>query len=185
MAKYLVWNGYHLILIDKDETALQTGEEEIKRNLSEEVTYDLEIFKIHMAIFDEDKIQKLLATLEKWALIKYFINMKNVRLAKMNHKWFTEIGYKEVSQMSQENNHIVLCLLNIFLKSMVEHDKAAVINVVNSKNDDDDQLKTWDLMFYHTSRFNWEFINTINQTYPSIKTLNVITDFHELKDAGD
>ena len=87
--------------------------------------------------------------------------------------------------MSQENTHIVLCLLNVFLKSMVNNSKAAVINVINSKNDDENKLKTWDLMFYHTSSFNRSFIRTINETYPNIRTLNVITDFHEVKSNDD
>ena len=57
MAKYLVNNGHHLILIDKDENALEASETEIKKDLDEAITQDLEVYKLHMAIFDEDRIQ--------------------------------------------------------------------------------------------------------------------------------
>lgn len=61
-------------------------------------------------------------------------------------------------------------------------ENAAFINLTNTKNDEEHELISYDLLFYATSKFTKFFIDAFSKTYPTIKTLNVTTDYNKLKD---
>ncbi len=78
-----------------------------------------------------------------------------------------------------------MLLLNVFLKSMSKLSSAGMINVLNNKNDDLDELRNWDILYYSTSQFTSRFTESIHLNYPEINSINVVTDYHRLKTPED
>lgn len=140
---FLAKKRLNLILIDKDWETIEAAEKTIKERLEREGVdpRNMDIIKVQLSVFEEQNMSSLLENLSKKGEIRFFINTKNVRLAKKSQKRFQDLGHKEVYQIAHENIENFLCLLNVFLKSMSSVENAAVINVVNSKNDDMEWLK--------------------------------------------
>ena len=111
----------------------------------------LDIILVNVNIFDEAKLKNLVQILTEKSFIKFFINTKNVRLAKTNNKKFDEIGYKEVSLIQQENSQYFIALVNIFLPAIKSVPNGAIINAMNLKNENMMELRKWDIMFFSTS----------------------------------
>jgi len=64
--------------------------------LTEAEFNQIEVIKNPIEIFDETGMQSLVKNIEAKGRIKFFINSKNVRLAKKSQKKFDMISYKEV-----------------------------------------------------------------------------------------
>lgn len=60
----------------------------IKENMTEADFNKLEIIKVDIPVFDETSMQNLAKNIESKGWIKFFINTKNVRLAKKSQKKF-------------------------------------------------------------------------------------------------
>ena len=71
------------------------------------------------------------------------------------------------------------------MKTMAKTQNASIINLLNCKNDEPQDLMNYDLLYYSSINFTMRFIKTINKTYPNVATINVITDFHKIKTVAE
>jgi short-subunit dehydrogenase len=128
---FLASKGFNLILVDKEKEKMESCVKNIRENLTEAEFNKLEIIKVDIPVFDETNMQNLVRNIETKGRIKFFINTKNVRLAKKSQKKFDQISHKEVYQMIHENNENFVSVFNVFLKLMIKHGSSSFINLSN------------------------------------------------------
>ena len=148
---FLAQKGYNLILVDKEKDKMDSCVKTIKENMTESDFNKLEIIKQDIPVFDETAMQNLAKNIEAKGRIKFFVNTKNVRLAKKSQKKFDQISHKEVFQMIHENNENFVAVFNVFVKLMIKVENSAFINLSNFRIEELKEIMNYDLMFYSTS----------------------------------
>lgn len=87
---FLAKKRMNLILIDKDWETIEAAEKTIKERLEKEGVdpRNMDIIKVQLSVFEEQNLTSTVEKLSKNGDIRFFINTKNVRLAKKSQKRF-------------------------------------------------------------------------------------------------
>lgn len=83
-------------MIDTEKEKLDKAIQTIKESLHENEFKALEIIKMNTDTFEELNFVNTVKNIEQKGRIKFFVNTKNVRLAKKSQKRFEMINHKEV-----------------------------------------------------------------------------------------
>ena len=165
-AVYLARKGYNIILIDTEKDKLEKAYVTIKESLHENEFKALEIIKMNTDTFEEISFLNTVKNIETKGRIKFFINAKNVRLARKSQKKFEMINHQEIYQIILENVENFSSVFNIFAKSMMKVENAGFINISNNKNDDENELINYDILYYSSLRFIHSFVRAFRKTHP-------------------
>ena len=165
-AVYLARKGYNIILIDTEKDKLEKAFATIKESLHENEFKALEIIKMNTDTFEEISFQNTVKNIETKGRIKFFINAKNVRLARKSQKRFEMINHQEIYQIILENVENFSSVFNIFAKSMIKVEGSGFINISNNKNDDENELINYDILYYSSLRFIHSFVWAFRKTHP-------------------
>lgn len=65
---------------------------------------------------------------------------------------------------------------------MLKVDNAGFINVSNNKNDNEQDLITYDILYYSSLKFINSFVDGFRKVNPLVKTLSIWTDFNKFKE---
>ena len=156
-AKFLSERGYALILIDRKMGDLDAAEAFLRENTKATLSLHKIPF-LQEQLVDQTKIQSVLADINAHGgFVKFFVNCKNLRLARKHLTPFDSVGLGQIVKISRENAEGFAGLLSLFVREMGKVTNACVINVRNIGEEEEKDLIGSDLMFYATSRFTTDF----------------------------
>ena len=179
--RFLAEYGYSLILIDREESLLNSAEKHILSEFPE-----LSLIKVRMDEFDEVETLRVVKQVNKLGdVIRGLVMTKNIMLSQQNNKRFEELTYEEIHQIMQNNNEMVVGLTNVLLKPIQKAGRGFIVNLRNVKYAKVGDMIYWDLLYYSTSKFSSTFVYAVHQSVEKIKVIDVQTNYSNIKKQND
>jgi short-subunit dehydrogenase len=175
--KHLADKGYSLIIIDREESLLNSAEKHIVAEFP-----DISLMKVRMDEFDEVETLRVVKQVNKLGdVIRGLVLTKNIMLSEQNNKKFEELTYEELHQIMHNNNEMIVGLTNILLKPIKKAGRGFIVNLRNVKYDKVGDMIYWDLLYYSTSVFSSTFMGAIRQSEEKVKVIDVQVNYSTIK----
>lgn len=157
---YLAEYGYSLIIIDSDQTSLNSAEKHVLKDFP-----DVSIMKVKMEEFDEVEALRIIKQLNKLGeVIRGVVLTKNVMLDEQNSKKFEGLNFEEIHQIMHDNNEMMVGLLNVLIKPIKKAGNGFIINLRNEKYSTEEDAVYWDLLYHSTNKFSKHFIDALRKS---------------------
>lgn len=178
---YLAEHGYSLILIDREESLLNSAEKHITQEFP-----DISLMKIKMEEFDEVETLRVVKQVNKLGdIIRGLVLTKNIMLSEQNNKKFEELTYEELHQIIHNNSEIIVGLTNVLLKPIKKAGNGFIVNLRNIKYKSVSDMIYWDLLYYSTSKFSKAFVDAIRRSEPKLSVIDVEVNYSHIKKEDD